>query len=131
LPERRTRLKSVDRVRRKRRFTCTSLCPARMMSSRAVKLLPAHVLDVIIAANSQPDASFQTPALEHLAAICAGHALAKAVHTHAPPDPGLIWTFCCHSLTSKIIIKTPDSGFTAGVFKSVPVRAWDGDGRQL
>jgi hypothetical protein len=96
LPERRTRLKSVDRVRRKRRFTCTSLCPARTLVSRAVEHLPANVFNVIIAADGQPDAAFQTPPLEYLAAICTGHALAKTMHAHTPPDPGLIWTFCCH-----------------------------------
>jgi hypothetical protein len=79
------------------------------------------VFNVVVAADRQPDAAFQAPALEHLSAICAGHALAKAMHAHAPPDPGLIWTFCCHALTSKIIIKTPNSGLSAGVFAPVPV----------
>jgi hypothetical protein len=72
---------------------------------------------MIVAADGQPGAAFQTPPLEHQAAICSGHALAKAMHTHAPPDLGLICTFCCHSQTSKIIIKTPNSGFSAGVFR--------------
>jgi hypothetical protein len=89
------------------------------------------VLYVIIAADGQPDAAPQTTPLEHRAAICTGHALAKSVHAHAPADPGLISTFRCHSLTSKKIIKTPNSGITAGVFKWVPAPAWDGDGWQL
>jgi hypothetical protein len=75
------------------------------------------VLNVIVAPDGQPDAAFQTPPLEHLAAICTGHTLAKTMYAHAPPDLGLIWTFCCHSLTSKIIIKTPNSGASAGVFR--------------
>ena len=73
---------------------------------------------MIIAADGQPEATFQTTPLKHDAAIGSGHALAKAVHTHAPADLGLICTFCCHALTSKIIIKTPNSGFSAGVFDS-------------
>jgi hypothetical protein len=55
------------------------------------------VLYVIVAADCQPEAASQTPPLEHLTAIGAGHALAKAVHTHAPPDLRLIGTFCCHA----------------------------------
>ena len=85
------------------------------MLRRAVELLPADVLYVIIAADGQADAAFQAPPLEHLATICTGHALAKAMYPHAPPDLGLIRTFCCHALTSIIIIK-PNSGFSAGVF---------------
>jgi hypothetical protein len=72
---------------------------------------------MIVAADGQPDAAFQSAPLEHISAICRGHALAEAMHAYAPPDPGLIWTFCCHALTSKIIIKTPNSGFAAGVFR--------------
>jgi hypothetical protein len=87
------------------------------MFRRAVELLPADVLYVIIAADGQPDAAPQTASLEHSTTVCSGHALAKAMHTYAPPDPGLICTFCCHLLTSKIIIKTPNSGFAAGVFR--------------
>jgi hypothetical protein len=79
------------------------------------------VFYVIVAANSQPEAAFQAPPFEHLPAICACHALAKAMDAHAPPDLGLIRTFCCHALTSKKIIKTPNSGFSAGVFALVPV----------
>jgi hypothetical protein len=75
------------------------------------------VLDVIIAADGQPDAALQAAPLENITAIRGGHALAKAMHAHPSPDPGLIWTFCCHALTSKKIIKTPNSGFTAGVFR--------------
>jgi hypothetical protein len=75
------------------------------------------VLYVIVAADGQPDAASQTASLEHSTTICSGHALAEAMHTYTPPDPGLIWTFCCHSLTSKKIIKTPNSGFAAGVFR--------------
>jgi len=116
LPERRTRLKSIDRVRRKRRFTCTSHYPARTLLRRAGERLPADVLYMVITANGQPDAASQTAPLEHLATICSGHTLAKAMHTHAPADLGLISTFCCHALTSKKIIKTPNSGISAGVF---------------
>jgi hypothetical protein len=73
---------------------------------------------MVVAADGQPKATFQAPPLKHDAAVGSGHALAKAVHTHAPAYLGLISTFCCHSLTSKIIIKTPNSGCTAGVFDS-------------
>jgi hypothetical protein len=118
LPERRTRLKSVDLVRRKQRFTCSPHYPARTLFRRAAKLLPADVLYMIIAADGQPKAPFQTAPLKDDAAIGSGHALAKTVHAHAPADLGLICTFCCHALTSKIIIKTPNSGFSAGVFDS-------------
>jgi hypothetical protein len=53
LPERRTRLKSVDPVRRKHRFTCTaSHYPARMLFLRTQDFLPADVLDVVVAADS-------------------------------------------------------------------------------
>jgi hypothetical protein len=88
---------------------------ANVVPSRSL-ILPADVLYVIIAPNSQPNAAFETPPLEYLAAICTGHALSKAMHAHAPPDSGLIRTFRCHSLTSKIIIKTPNGEFSAGVF---------------
>jgi hypothetical protein len=73
---------------------------------------------MIIAADGQPEATFQTPPFKHDTAIGSGHALAKSVHAHAPANLRLISTFCCHSLPSKIIIKTPNSGFTAGVFDS-------------
>lgn len=96
LPERHTRLKSVDLVRRKQRFTCSLHYSARTFVRRAAKLLPADVLYMIIAADGQAEATFQTPTLKHDATIGSGHALAKAVHTHAPADFGLIWTFCCH-----------------------------------
>jgi len=43
-----------------------------------------------IAADGEADAAFEAAPLEHLASICAGHALAEAVDTHAPPDLGLI-----------------------------------------
>ena len=92
LPERRTRMISVDRVRRKPRFTCALPSPARNSNHRAAKFLPADVLDVRVAADGQAGAALQAPPLEHLAAICARHALAEAVHTHAPPDLGLIST---------------------------------------
>jgi hypothetical protein len=88
------------------------------------------VLDVIIAANSQAQAALQTPPLEDLAAICGGHALAKAVHTHTPADPGLVWTFRCHSLTSKIRIKTQQRIFPP-VFSMVLIPSLDRDGWQL
>jgi hypothetical protein len=51
---------------------------------------------MIIAADGQAEATFQTPSLKHDAAIGSGHTLAKTVHTDAPPDLGLIGTFCCH-----------------------------------
>jgi hypothetical protein len=71
---------------------------------------------MVIAADGQPQAALQAPPLEHDASIGRGHALAKAMHAHAPANLGLIRTFCCHSLPSKIIIKTPNSGCSAGVF---------------
>jgi hypothetical protein len=131
LPERRTRLKSVDLVRRKQRFTCSLHYPARTLFRRAAKILPADVLHMIVAANGQPEATFQAAPLQHDAAVSSGHALAKAMHTDTPANLGLISTFCCHSQSSKKIIKTPNSGITAGVFKCVPAPAWDGDGWQL
>jgi hypothetical protein len=88
------------------------------------------VLYVIIAANSQAEAALQTPPLEDLAAICSGHALAKAVHTHTPADPGLVWTFRCHSLSSKISIKTQQRIYPPG-FSMVPIPSMDRDGWQL
>jgi len=96
------------------RFTCSFHYPARTLFRRAARLLPADVLYVIVTADSQAEAAFQTPPLEDLATICAGHALAKAMHAHAPPDPGLVWTFRCHSLTSKIIIKTQQRMYRRG-----------------
>jgi len=89
LPERRTRLKSVDLVRRKQRFTCSLHYPARTLFRRAAKLLPADVLYMIIAADGQPKAPFQATPLKDNAAIGSGHALAKTVHTHAPTDLGV------------------------------------------
>jgi len=121
LPERRTRLKSVELVRRKLRFTCSLLSGAQIFHG-AAELLPANVLYVIIAADGQPEATLQATPLEHDAAIGSGHALAKAMDTYAPADLGLIRTFCCHLLSSKKIIKTPNSGPAAGVFVSVPTQ---------
>jgi hypothetical protein len=92
LPERRTRFMSVDRVRRKHRFTCASPSSAQTISRRVTEFLPADVLDVRIAADSQSDAALEAPPLEYLAAVCAGHALSETVHSHAPPDLGLIST---------------------------------------
>ena len=66
-------------------------------------LLPADVLDVFVGANCQAVAPFETPALEHLATIGSGHALAEAVNTHTAADMRLVRAFCCHS---KFLIKT-------------------------
>jgi len=131
LPERRTRLKSVDLVRRKLRFTCCLHYPARALFRRAAKLLPADVLYMVIAADGQPKATFKTAPLKHDASIRSGHTLAETVHAHAPANLGLIRTFCCHSLPSKIIIKTPNSGFTRRGFRVGPDQAPDRDGWQL
>ena len=56
---------------------------------------------MVIAADGQPEAAFEAAPLKDDTAISSGHALAKAVHAHAPADPGLIRTFCCHSLPRK------------------------------
>jgi hypothetical protein len=97
LPERRTRLISVDRVRRKHLFTWALPSPTRSWI-RGVEFLPADVLDVRVAANGQAQAPFEASSLEHRTTICAGHPLAEAMHTHAPPNFGLICTLG-HSLT--------------------------------
>jgi hypothetical protein len=86
---------------------------------------------MVVAADGQPEATFQAPPLKHNTAIGSGHALAEAMNADAPADLGLIGTFCCHSLPSKKIIKTPNSGCSAGVFVSVPDRLRDRDGWQL
>jgi hypothetical protein len=78
------------------------------------------VLDVVITANRKPNPAFQASALENLTTIWTGHALPKAMHADPAPNLGLIWTFCCHALTSKIIIKTPNSGLSAGGFQISP-----------
>jgi hypothetical protein len=95
-PEYRTCLKSVERVRRKPRFTHTSHRSTPKIARCDAKFLPADVLDVLVAADSQADAAFQTPTLENRATIGRGHALAEAVYAYAPADPGLISTFGCH-----------------------------------
>jgi hypothetical protein len=84
------------------------------------------VLYVRVAADSQMKTTLQAPPLEHLAAIGAGHALAEAVNTHAPPDLGLISSLW-HYLTPKKLIKTPYSDFTAGVFEMTPNLLQDGE----
>jgi len=48
------------------------------------------VLDVVVAADGQPDAALQTTSFEYRPAISGGHALAEAMHSHTPPDLGLI-----------------------------------------
>jgi hypothetical protein len=50
------------------------------------------MFDMRVAAHGEAHAAFQPAALEHLAAICARHALAEAMHANAPADPGLIST---------------------------------------
>jgi hypothetical protein len=68
------------------------------------------VLHVRVAANGQAETTLEASPLQDLAAIGRLHTTAKAVHTHAPPDAGLIGSFGCHSLTSKKRIKTPNAG---------------------
>jgi hypothetical protein len=92
--------------------------------------LPADVLDMLVAADAQAEAALHATPLQHCPAIGGGHALAEAVHTYAPPD---FWLICTlgHYLTPNNRIKTPNGGFTAGVFGVVPVLARDVDGWQL
>jgi hypothetical protein len=47
---------------------------------------------MLIAANAQAQATFQAAPPQYLAAVCGGHALAEAVHSHTAPDLGLIST---------------------------------------
>jgi hypothetical protein len=56
-PERRTRIISVDRVRRKHRFTCASPSFAQRTIRCAAEFLPADVLDVRITTDGQADAT--------------------------------------------------------------------------
>ena len=75
-----------------------------MLFLRTLDFLPADVLDVVIAADSQPDAPSQASPLKHLATICTCHALAKTMHAHAAADLRLVRTFNHFSfLTLKII----------------------------
>jgi hypothetical protein len=60
---------------------------------------------MVIAADGQPEATFQAPPLKHDAAIGGGHALAEAMYAYAPANLGLIGTFCCHYLPRKKLLK--------------------------
>jgi hypothetical protein len=99
-------LKSVDRVRRNLRCTRTSkrqlfwliqsitqgvMVPPRR--SNRLAILPPHLLDMLVGLRSQAIATTQATALEHIASVCGSHALAKAMHTHAAADFGLIRSF--------------------------------------
>jgi hypothetical protein len=53
---------------------------------------------MLIAANGKAQAALHAAPLQNDAAIRSGHALAKAMHTHAAPDLGLISTLW-HLLT--------------------------------
>jgi len=126
LPVRRTRLKSVDRVRRNLRCTRASKCqqfwliqsitqgvmtPPRR--SNRLALLPPHLLDMLVGFRSQAIAAAQAAALEHIAPVSGRHALAKAMYTHAPADFRLIRSFR-HKLTShKKIIAISSTGSVA------------------
>jgi hypothetical protein len=81
------------------------------------------VLDVVVAVYGQAQAALQAATLEDLAAVGGGHALAKAMHTHASADLGLIRTFGCHSLTpNKTGYLPPASKREPVVFSSLPLR---------
>jgi hypothetical protein len=56
----------------------------------AANILPADVLNVVVATDGQPDAALQTTPFEHRPAISRGHALAEAMHSNTPSDFGLI-----------------------------------------
>ncbi len=47
---------------------------------------------MLVAADGETNATLEPPPLQHNAAVCGGHALAEPMHTHAPPDLGLIST---------------------------------------
>jgi hypothetical protein len=73
---------------------------------------------MLVAANAQAKAAFHAAPLQNLTAIRGGHALAEAMHTHAPPDLWLISTLG-HLQTPIKRIKTPNGGSSAGVFWTV------------
>jgi hypothetical protein len=98
------------------------------------------VLDVRVAADGQAQAALQAPTLEDLASICAGHALAEAVHTHAPPDLGLISSLGHYTYSRKYELKHQTAvhppGFLIIVLvptqeKLFPIREQNRDGSQL
>jgi hypothetical protein len=106
LPVRRTRLKSVDRVRRNLRCTRTSKCQlflsfqcitqgvrAPPRRSNRLVILPPYFLDMLVGFRGQAIATAQATALEYLAPVCGCHALAKAMYTHAAADFRLIRSF--------------------------------------
>ena len=97
MPSRRTRLKSSNRV--SRNFLCTRASNA-LVECR----LPADFLYMIVGSHRKPLAAAQAPALEHLAPIGRGHALAETMHAHTAADLRLVRTFHHFSfLTLKII----------------------------
>ena len=115
MPERRTRLKSSDRVRRN--FLCTH-----SLNTHSCRL-PADFFHMLISGFRQLMAAPQAPALEHGAAICRGHALAKAMYAHAAANLRLIRTFGHSSfLISKIMatgLFRPAGHYTVGL----PIRS--------
>jgi hypothetical protein len=57
-----------------------------------VTILPADVLDVVVAANGQSQATLHAASFKHDPTIGSRHSLAKTVHSDTPPDFGLIST---------------------------------------
>ena len=57
------------------------------------KDLPSNFLDVLVGPDCEFITPAQTAALEHVPPIGSGHALSKAMYTHAATDLGLICSF--------------------------------------
>ena len=124
LPERLTRLISVDRVRRNRRFTRAPEMPGHVCFLS--HLLPANVLDMVVGTHGQADASFQATAFQYLPSISRSHAFPETMNTDTPADARLVWSFGCHSNSLYTRFLTPTS-FHCGLIKDEAVlylRGW-------
>ncbi len=113
LPERRTLLISVDRVRRKLRFTCACRLQSRSPTPSPLKSYQRTCLTCWLLRTVRRMRPLSRRRFSTIAAVCGGHALAETMHTHAPPDLGLISTLG-HSQTPNKRIKTPNGGFPPG-----------------
>jgi len=63
--------------------------------------LPAHLLDVVVGLDRQPNTAAQATALQNITPVGSRHAGTETVHAHAPPDFWLVSTFCSHANSSQ------------------------------
>jgi hypothetical protein len=94
LPWFRTRLKSMDRVRRKRCFTPAS--SARRSKDPRRTSLPADPFDVVINFDRQLCAAAAATPAQNFTSVGSGHSLAETMHAHASANLGLICSFSSH-----------------------------------